>query len=120
MAATLGLGACSSGPVVGTAAPAFQAEDTRGTVVSLGADNDDVVVMAIHFDGEGDPAAYMAKHKYTFPVVADGSDVVRAYGITRIPTILVIDRSGTIVYKQVGFAAPDDLGAVADTVDESL
>ena len=33
---------------------------------------------------------------------------------------LVIDRSGTIVYKQVGFAAPDDLGAVADTVDESL
>ncbi|MHC4303590.1 MAG: TlpA family protein disulfide reductase [Planctomycetota bacterium] len=153
MAATLGLGACSSGPVVGTAAPAFQAEDTRGTVVSLGslegkvvvldfwatwcppcrqaspsvqklyerfADNDDVVVMAIHFDGEGDPAAYMAKHKYTFPVVADGSDVVRAYGIMRIPTILVIDRSGTIVYKQVGFAAPDDLGAVADTVDESL
>ena len=153
MLVTLGLAACANGPGVGTAAPAFQAADTQGTVVSMGAlegkvvvldfwatwcppcrqasphvqklherfaDNDDVVVLAVHYDGAGDPAAYMAEHEYTFPVVPDGTDVVKAYGIKRIPTFLVIDRSGTIVYKHVGFSAPSDLDAVADAVNESL
>ena len=150
---TFGLAACAHGPEVGNAAPAFQATDTRGTVVSMGnlegkvvvldfwatwcppcreasphfqklyerfADNDDVVMLAIHFDGEGDPAAYMAEHKYTFPVVPDGTDVVKLYGIKRIPTFLVIDRSGMIVHKQVGFSAPTDLDAVVHAVNRSL
>ncbi|MHC4141080.1 MAG: TlpA family protein disulfide reductase [Planctomycetota bacterium] len=150
---TLSLAACAGGPGVGAAAPAFQAEDTHGTVVSMGtlegkvvvldfwatwcapcreasphvqklyerlADNDDVVMLAIHFDGEGDPAGYMAEHKYTFPVVPDGTDVVEAYGIKRIPTFIVIDRSGTIVFKHVGFTAPSDLNAVFHAVNRSL
>ena len=153
MLVTFGLAACANGPGVGTAAPAFQAADTQGIVVSMGAlegkvvvldfwatwcppcrqasphvqklherfaDNDDVVVLAVHYDGAGDPAAYMAEHEYTFPVVPDGTDVVKAYGIKRIPTFLVIDRSGTIVYKHVGFSASSDLDAVADAVNESL
>jgi len=150
---TFGLAACASGPGVGAPAPAFQAKDTRGTVVSMGAlegrvvvldfwatwcapcreasphvqklherfaDNDDVVVLAVHFDGAGDPAAYMAEHKYTFPVVPDGTDVVKIYGIKRIPTFLVIDRSGMIVFKHVGFSAPSDLNAVVHAVNRSL
>jgi thiol-disulfide isomerase/thioredoxin len=84
------------------------------------ADNDGVTVLGIHFDDQGDPVAYMAEHGYTFPVIVDGRDVVKSYGITRIPTFLVIDRSGTVVYKQVGFGGSDDLGAVAGAVDENL
>ncbi|MHC4128641.1 MAG: TlpA family protein disulfide reductase [Planctomycetota bacterium] len=153
MLVTLGLGACASGPAVGTAAPAFYAEDAQGAAVSLGAlqgkvvvldfwatwcppcrqaspyvqrlherftDNDDVVVLGVHFDNAGDPTAYMAEHGYTFAVIPNGSEVVKTYGITRIPTFLVIDRSGTIVHKHVGFSAPSDLDTVADAVNESL
>jgi thiol-disulfide isomerase/thioredoxin len=153
MLVVFGLAGCASGPDVGAAAPAFQAEDTQGAVFSMGAlegkvvviefwatwcppcrqasphvqklyerfaDNDDVVVMAIHFDGEGDPAAYMTEHKYTFPVVPDGADVVKIYGIKRIPTFLVIDRSGMIVHKHVGFTAPSELDAVVHAVNRSL
>jgi thiol-disulfide isomerase/thioredoxin len=153
MLVTLGLAACANGPGLGTAAPAFHAEDTRGNVVSMTAmegkvvvlefwatwcppcreaspyvqklherfaDNDDVVMLTIHYDGAGDPAGYMAEHKYTYPVVPDGTDVVKAYGIKRIPTFLVIDRSGKVVFKHVGFSAPSDLNAVGHAVNRSL
>jgi hypothetical protein len=33
----------------------------------------------IHYDDAGDPAAYMAEHEYTFPVILEGSDVVNEH-----------------------------------------
>ena len=84
------------------------------------ADNDDVVVVAVHYDDKGDPAAYMAKHDYTFPVILDGSDVVKAYGITRIPTFLVIDRTGTVVHKQAGIYSSADVETLAQIVNDHL
>jgi hypothetical protein len=77
-------------------------------------------VVAVHYDDKGDPAAYMAKHDYTFPVILDGTDVVKAYGITRIPTYLVIDRSGTVVHKQTGLYSPADVEALAAVINEHL
>ncbi len=81
------------------------------------ADEQRVVVLGIHFDDQGDPAAYFDENGYTFPNVDDGREIVEAYGITRIPTILVIDRTGTIVHNQAGFAPGDDkkIAAVART-----
>jgi peroxiredoxin len=149
--ATLALAACAPG--VGAAAPAFEGEDARGTVISLGdfenkvvvldfwatwcppcraacpavqalherfAGNDGVVVLGIHCDDEGDPAAYMAGHGLTFPVIVDGRAAVKAYVVKRIPTFVVIDRSGTIVYRQTGFGAASDLDAVTEAVNRSL
>ncbi|MHC4990666.1 MAG: TlpA family protein disulfide reductase [Planctomycetota bacterium] len=150
---TLCLAGCANGPAVGTAAPAFRAEDTRGTVVSLGAfegkvvvlefwatwcppcreasphvqklhdwieGKDDVVLLAIHYDADGNPARYMAEHRYTYRVIPDGTDVVAAYGIKQIPTFLVIDRSGTVVFSHTGFTAPTDLDAVVHAVNRAL
>jgi thiol-disulfide isomerase/thioredoxin len=151
--AILALAACANGPPVGSAAPAFQATDAQGALVSLGAlegkvlvldfwatwcapcreaspwvqklheqfaGNDDVVVLGVHYDGAGDPDAYMAEHGYTYPNIPDGSSVVEAYGIRGIPTILVIDRRGIVVHKQVGFWSPQDLAGVAAAVDRAL
>ena len=84
------------------------------------ANNDDVVVLGVHFDDRGDPANYMAKHEYTFPVVLDGTEIVETYGIKQIPTFLVIDRSGTIVHKHIGFSQPSDVEALAEVVEAHL
>jgi peroxiredoxin len=84
------------------------------------ADRDDVVILGIHFDGEGDPAAYMTEHGYTFPVIVDGRAAVKRYGVKRIPTFVVVDRSGTIVHRQTGFSTERDLDAVADAIEKSL
>ena len=84
------------------------------------ADRGDVVIVGIHFDNEGDPAAYMAEHGFTFPVIVDGRAVVRTYGVKRIPTFVVVDRSGTIVYRRTGFATASDLDPVAEAVRNSL
>ncbi len=47
---------------------------------------------------------YMRQHKLTFPVVYDAQGVaVESYGIEAFPTVLLIDRGGTIRYRNVGF-----------------
>lgn len=84
------------------------------------AGNDGVVVLGVHYDGRGEPAAYMAEHGYTFPVILDGTGVVKAYGVTTIPTFLVIDRQGVVVYKQVGLWGPEDVEKLADVVEAHL
>jgi cytochrome c biogenesis protein CcmG/thiol:disulfide interchange protein DsbE len=96
------------------ASPAVQALQERF------ADTGDVVVLGIHFNDEGDPAAYAGKHGLTFPIIVDGRAAVKAYGVKRIPTFVVIDRSGTIVYRQTGFGTASDLDPVTEAVRRSL
>ena len=62
----------------------------------------------------------MAEHGLMYPVIVDGRAAVKAYGVTHIPTFIVIDRSGTIVYRQTGFATASDLDGVIDAVNRSL
>ena len=48
---------------------------------------------------------FMDRHKYTFPVVVDHDQVAsNAYGITGYPTVFLIDKGGTIRFKNVGVA----------------
>jgi thiol-disulfide isomerase/thioredoxin len=101
-------------------APCRQASPYVQKLYEQFADNDEVIMLGVHYDDAGDPAAYMAEHGYTFPVIPDGREMVRAYGIKRLPTFLVIDRSGTIVHKQVGYTGPAGLDAVADAVNGHL
>ncbi len=100
--------------------PCLEASPYVQTLYEQFANNDDVVVVAVHYDDKGDPAAYMAEHDYTFPVILNGTDVVKAYGITRIPTYLVIDRSGTVVHKQAGIYSPADVETLAEIVNDHL
>ena len=46
---------------------------------------------------------FMERNKYTFPVVVDHDHVaVDAYNISGFPTVYLIDKTGTIRYKNVG------------------
>jgi len=46
---------------------------------------------------------FVTKNKYTFPVIVDHEHVAAdAYGISGFPTVFLIDKTGTIRYKNVG------------------
>ena len=47
---------------------------------------------------------YMKQNKFSFPVVYDHEQTaVRSYGLQGFPTVFLIDRSGKIRYRNVGF-----------------
>lgn len=85
-------------------------------------DNPNVVVVGVHFDKNyraGNPADYFEKNGYTFDLIPNGSAVSKAYGISSIPSFVVIDESGTIIHRQTGFG-PDDVDTFASIIDEHL
>jgi peroxiredoxin len=64
-------------------------------------------ILAFHYDTTGDPAAYAQEKGYTFTIIPDGSQVAKTHGVSKLPTLIVVDRSGTIIHRQTGFAAGD-------------
>lgn len=74
------------------------------------ADDPRVEIIAVHYDdnyAKGHPGDYAAEHGYTFTIVPDGADVRRQYGVSRIPTFLIVDQQGEIVHRQTGFSSSD-------------
>lgn len=48
--------------------------------------------------------SFLAANNYTFPVYLDEKDeLIRAYGVTGIPTKIFIDKEGRIQFKEMGF-----------------
>lgn len=66
-----------------------------------------LTVLGIHYNSEGDPAGYRRDRGLGFPILVDGLEVARAYGVSKIPAILVISRDGVVVHRQTGFAEAD-------------
>jgi len=85
--------------------PSFQAMHTKYK------DNKNVVFLGMNWERPGEPAArmkavtdFMANNNYTFPVVIDHDSVaVKAYGLQGFPTVYMIDSTGMIRYKNVGY-----------------
>lgn len=75
--------------------------------------NQRVQVLAVHFNDVGAPLDYVEKHSYTFSMIPNGQSIVEAYGVKKIPTIVVVSRQGEVAYSQVGFAKGDEAKVVA-------
>ena len=76
--------------------------------------NDDrVQVLAVHYDNKGNPAEYATQHGYGFRIVPDGNAVVNAFGVKKIPTVIVVGRDGTVIHRQTGYAEGDGAGLAA-------
>jgi len=66
-------------------------------------------------DKQKNAADFLAKKQYPFNVLLDDKDeVVAAYGVLGIPTKFIIDKTGTIRFKEIGFPGGDD--AMVDTL----
>lgn len=68
----------------------------------------DVAIVGVHYNPSTLVPSYVAEHHYTFTVIPDGSSVAKAFQISKIPSFVLMDRSGTVILNQVGFAAEDE------------
>jgi thiol-disulfide isomerase/thioredoxin len=77
-----------------------------------------VVVLGVNM-GERSPTAgkeYIASKKFTYPCVFEADELANAYGITAIPTLVVVGKDGKIMEIEVGMSDPsgDKLRAVIE------
>ena len=82
-----------------------------------------VAVVAVNEDadvGVGRVKAFLDRSaanpggKFTFDILFDGKgDVMRAYGVSRLPTLFFVDRDGTVREVIEGFGPGRELGVVA-------
>jgi len=78
-----------------------------------------VRVYAIDFKDDGDPVAMMAELGYDFTVLPLGDLVADDYGIFSAPGIIVVDQSGSVVYRRRPTRAPPGK-AIAEVWDEEV
>lgn len=73
----------------------------------------EVHMLSITNEEDGDAIrTFWREYRGTWPVASDPE--VRTndrYGVTRVPTLLVLDAEGTEVWRHVGLAAADDIAA---------
>lgn len=62
-----------------------------------------VVVLGVNVNDDQNPAQSMQDLGATYMGLVGGDDVAREYGVEGLPTILVIDGDGQIVYREKGF-----------------
>lgn len=65
-------------------------------------------------DTEADIRGLVTGEGWTFPVMLDGDRAAGAYGVTAIPTTVVIDAEGNIVKRLVGGTTAAKLSLVID------
>ena len=66
-------------------------------------------VVTINLDQEAEEKArFLKKYNANFTVLSDpNGDTPKAYNVLGMPTSMIIDRQGNIVYKHIGYKASD-------------
>ncbi len=72
----------------------------------------DVVVLGVNtFEQKPDAAKdYLAKKKFTYGCLLKGDELAKAYGVTGIPTLVIIGKDGKVASTEVGMS--DESGAM--------
>jgi len=75
-----------------------------------------LTILALHYGDKGDAATYVQEHGYTYTFFPDGLTVATEYSVSKIPTLIVIDRRGRVVHRRTGFGigAAESLSAVVE------
>ena len=53
-------------------------------------------------DGVVNAKTYMESKKYTYGCLLAGEELAKTYGITGIPTLILINKDGTIAFAEMG------------------
>ncbi len=61
-----------------------------------------VVGVAIDEDGMKSVAPFLAKRKFTYPILLDTENVWQSYGVRAVPALFLVDKSGRIVRQWTG------------------
>lgn len=65
-------------------------------------------------DPEADIRAFMTENGLTFPVMLEGDSAANAYGVSAIPTTVIVDSEGQIAKKLIGGTTADALSLIID------
>ena len=80
-----------------------------------------VVILGVNtWEKNADSARdYMAKKKFTYGCLMNGDDLAKAYGVTGIPTLVIIGKDGRVAMADMGLS--DDTGAsLRKVIDAAL
>ena len=50
--------------------------------------------------GAGDPRVYMEENGYGFRTIVEGDDIAAAYAVRFIPGLMIVDASGTVIWRR--------------------
>lgn len=72
-----------------------------------------VLAMAVSDTAEA-MQAFMARGGWSFPVTLVADELAMRYGISAIPTLVVIDSGGRVVDTMLGVVSADRLASIVD------
>ncbi len=78
-----------------------------------------VTVLAVHLPPIKKPERYLREHNLTYPCLLDKGVAARAFDVSRIPTIMVLDADGRVVHRQLGFEKGDE-ATIRAAIDGAL
>jgi thiol-disulfide isomerase/thioredoxin len=80
-----------------------------------------VVILGVNTWEEKPQAAreYMTKRKFTYGCLLKGDELAQAYGVTGIPTLVIIGRDGRVAKVEVGLSDPSG-GGLRKAIDAAL
>ena len=67
-----------------------------------------VVVAANGFDSPAKVKEYVSEHKYSMPFAVGAQDLQKKLGVTNLPAIFIIDKSGKVSSVTTSWTAGDD------------
>jgi len=76
-----------------------------------------VSLLAVHIVDDGEPAAYLAEHGYTYRTIERGTAMAADYDINALPTYLVVSAEGSVAWRHFGMltdAVRDELVEVVE------
>ncbi len=78
-----------------------------------------LVVLGINVNDTTDPAAFMDKMNATYTTLLAGEEVSAAFKVKGIPTLVVIDAGGNVIFRESGWATPFER-KMRDVIEEAL
>ncbi len=65
--------------------------------------NQGLMVLGVGLDDEASLRKFVAKTPISYPVLVGRSETGRTFGVSAIPTSLILDRKGNIAFRHTGF-----------------
>lgn len=81
--------------------------------------DDGLVLFGVNINDTKDPNDTLYELGVSYPILVKGERVAQEFGVRGIPTILVIDRDGTIVHRSSGWS-PSMEHELADLIESLL
>ena len=81
--------------------------------------NEDVVFLAFALNGKAEVERFLKKKDFSYQIVPDAQAMAEQYFVGGYPTHIIIDQTGQIVYRQMGFG-PTTVGDLNRKVEMLL